>query len=129
MTVYYIDPTNCADDTATGLKYTGMTADAGTDATKIIDAGLDGMVIPNGSFVWNATRNLGALTTAWDDGTNTLTVAIAGQAQNDSYYIITPWKISPSVLPTCSRPWTSTYRNRRKSSWLEIRKNRRQWNY
>jgi hypothetical protein len=102
MTVYYID-NGVADNTGTGLKYTGLTADAGTDATKIVDAGLNGMVIPNGSFVYNTTRSLGAVTTGWVDATDTLTVAIAGQSAGDSYYLITPWKTVANYTTTTAR--------------------------
>jgi len=102
MTVYYID-NGVADNTGTGLKYTGLTADAGTDATKIVDDGLNGMVIPNGSFVYNTTRSLGAVTTGWVDATDTLTVAIAGQAAGDAYYLITPWKTLANYTTTTGR--------------------------
>ena len=93
MTVYYVDPSNCADDTATGLKYTGLIVDSTADTTHLTDAGLNGMTIPVGSFVWVAGRS-GSLVSAWDDGTDTLTLgsAIAGLAADDAYYLITPWK-------------------------------------
>jgi hypothetical protein len=70
-------------------KYRGKTADAGTDATKIIDAGMSGYQVPVGSYVYNTTRNLGAFTTAWDDATDTITVAIAGQSEGDVYNVYT----------------------------------------
>jgi len=87
--IYYIDNVN-GDDTHDGLKEGSYTADAGTNANQIVDAELTEALDDayNGDYVWNETRSLGALVTDYDAGTKTLTVAIAGQAQGDSYYIL-----------------------------------------
>lgn len=98
-TNYYIDYAN-GIDTATGTKQGNFTADAGTNATAIVDTELDGLTITDnaastGDYIWNVTRSLGGYVDAWDDGTDTITLVgagIAGQTAGDTYYIISAWK-------------------------------------
>jgi hypothetical protein len=65
------------------------TADAGTNTTTVVDAGLAGTAYI-GKYLWNTTRSLGAEITGYVDGTKTITLgsAIAGQTTGDTYYIL-----------------------------------------
>jgi len=106
---YFIDYDN-GIDTAAGIKQGNFTADAGTNATTIVDAELDGLTITDnaassGDFVWNVTRNAGSYVDAWNDGTDTITLTgvIAGQTTGDTYYIISAWKTITQYTTTTVR--------------------------
>jgi hypothetical protein len=69
----------------------GLAADAGTNTTTIIDAGLSSAANDyyNGWYVYNWTRLEGALVSDYVGGTTTITLmtAITGQTTGDSYSI------------------------------------------
>jgi hypothetical protein len=65
------------------------TADAGTNTTTVVDAGLAGTAYI-GKYLYNSTRSAGAEITNYVDGTKTITLgtAIASQTTGDTYYIL-----------------------------------------
>lgn len=70
---------------------TSLTADAGTNTTTIVDAGLSSTTTDyyKGWFLFNSTRSKGAIVTAYNGSTKTLTLswAIGSQTTGDSYFL------------------------------------------
>jgi hypothetical protein len=65
------------------------TADAGTNTTTVVDAGLAGTAYV-GKYLYNSTRSAGAEITTYDNGTKTIGLgsAIASQTSGDTYYVL-----------------------------------------
>jgi hypothetical protein len=65
------------------------TADAGTNTTTVVDAGLAGTAYI-GKYLYNSTRSAGAEITGYVDGTKTITLgtAIASQTSGDTFYVL-----------------------------------------
>ncbi len=93
MVDYYIDLTN-GSDSRTGLKIGNFTVDTAVSTTIFVDASLTGADdYINGSYFYNVTRAAGSLITDFVALTDTctLTTAIPGMANGDTYYILDSW--------------------------------------
>ncbi|OGY10698.1 MAG: hypothetical protein A3A58_01575 [Candidatus Blackburnbacteria bacterium RIFCSPLOWO2_01_FULL_41_27] len=87
---YRLRFTSWATDTITLSSTTGLTADAGTGATTIVDAGVDFTSVAKvGDLIRNTTAGGIGYITVINSATNVTTTSIAGQTTGDAYQINT----------------------------------------